>query len=448
MDLVSISLPGASNLRLMDLTFDLSSIGPEELAALHADLQQQHKKLVASNLKLDLTRGKPSPEQLDLSLPLLDLPGDGDYRAADGTDARNYGGLTGLAETREIWGEVFGVPAAQLIEGGNSSLALMHDALVNNVLFGTGDADSKPWQNIKFLCPVPGYDRHFTILEGLGIEMISVPLLPDGPDMTVVKELVAADASIKGMWCIPKYSNPTGTTYSDEVTAELAAMPTAAADFRIFWDNAYSVHHLTDEEVALADILTACANAGNPDRAYVFASTSKITTAGSGLSFFGSSAKNVAWYQKFMFRRTIGPDKINELRHARFLPDAASVKALMLAHRAIIGPKFELVLSILDKHLSGTETATWTSPKGGYFISLEVPDGCAARTVGLAKEAGIALTPAGATFPYGKDPRDSNIRLAPTFPSLPDLEKATEGLTVCVKLAAVEKALAGAPAAA
>ncbi len=409
---------------------------------MHAELEQQHQRLVAANLKLDLTRGKPAPEQLDLSLPLLDLPGEGDYKAADGTDARNYGGLTGLPEVRQIWGEVFGVPAGQLIEGGNSSLALMHDALVNNVLFGVGDADSEPWRQIKFLCPVPGYDRHFTILEGLGIEMISVPLHEDGPDMAIVKELVAADPSIKGIWCIPKYSNPTGSVFSAEVIAELASMSTAAADFRIFWDNAYSVHHLTEEEVGVADILAACEEAGNPDRAYVFASTSKITTAGSGLSFFGSSAKNVAWYQKFMFRRTIGPDKINELRHVRFLPDAASVKALMSQHRAIIAPKFELVLSILDKHLGGTETATWTTPKGGYFISLEVPDGCAARVVGLAKEAGIALTPAGATFPYGRDPRDSNIRLAPTFPSLSELAQATEGLAVCVKLAAVEKALA------
>ncbi|AZI58935.1 aminotransferase class I/II-fold pyridoxal phosphate-dependent enzyme [Nakamurella antarctica] len=426
----------------MDSTLDIAHASPEELAALHADLRAQHRDLVAANLSLDLTRGKPAPAQLDLSSALLDLPGDGNYRAPDGTDARNYGGLTGLPEVRAVWGEVFNVPGAQLIEGGNSSLALMHDVVVNAVLHGTGDGELA-WggQQISFLCPVPGYDRHFTILEGLGITMIPVPLLADGPDMTVVKDLVAADPQIKGIWCIPKYSNPSGSVYSDEVVAELASMPTAATDFRIFWDNAYAVHHLTEEAVELADILATCEAAGNPERAYIFGSTSKITLAGSGLSFFGGSAKNVAWLQKFLFCRTIGPDKINELRHLAFLPDAAAVTDLMARHRAVIAPKFDMMLRILAENLAGSGVATWTTPKGGYFISLEVPDGCASRVVALAKEAGIALTPAGATFPYGKDPKDSNIRLAPTFPSLADLEKATQGLTVCVLLGAVEKQL-------
>lgn len=398
----------------------------------------EHAELLAKGLALDLTRGKPSSAQLDLSAPMLALPGDGDYRAADGTDCRNYGVLQGLPELRALWGELLGVPAAQLISGGNSSLSLMHDAVVNAMLRGT--TDGPRWvdePSVAFLCPVPGYDRHFALCEQLGIDLITVPLTDSGPDMDVVKRLVAEDARIKGMWCVPTYSNPTGATYSDETVRELASMPTAAKDFRLFWDNAYAIHHLSDDEAVIPDVLSLCAEAGNPNRAFLFASTSKITTAGSGVCFFGSSVANVAWMLAYLGKRTIGPDKVNELRHIRFLPDADSVRAHMRRHREIIQPKFELVLDILAETLTGI--ATWTVPAGGYFISLDVPDGCAARVVELAKQAGIALTPAGATFPYGKDPRDRNIRIAPTFPSIDEVEAATRGLGVCVRLAAAEK---------
>jgi DNA-binding transcriptional MocR family regulator len=403
-------------------------------------LREDHARLVAEGLSLDLTRGKPATAQLDLSAPLLDLPGTADYRGADGTDLRNYGGLLGLPELRAVWSELLGVPAAQLMAGDNSSLALMHDCVVNALL--TGTTDGPRWvdePSIAFLCPVPGYDRHFAICERYGIEMIPVPVTDDGPDLEAVKELVASDARIKGMWCVPTYSNPTGVTYSDETVRELASMPTAAPDFRLFWDNAYAIHHLTDDEVRIADVLTHAAEAGHPDRPFVFGSTSKITTAGSGVSFFGSSPANVQWLQGFLSKRTIGPDKINQLRHLRFLPDADSVRAHMRKHREIIRPKFDLVLSVLEEMLGGTGVATWTKPSGGYFISLDVPEGTARRVVELAKQAGIALTPAGATFPYGRDPQDRNIRLAPTFPAIDEVEAATRGLALCVLLAAAEK---------
>jgi DNA-binding transcriptional MocR family regulator len=414
------------------------TIPTEEQTTRLEHYRAEHAQLLAKGLALDLTRGKPSSAQLDLSAPMLALPGGGDYRAADGTDCRNYGVLQGLPELRALWGELLGVPAAQLISGGNSSLSLMHDCVVNAMLRGT--TDGPRWvdePSVAFLCPVPGYDRHFALCEQLGIDLITVPLTDGGPDMEVVKRLVAEDARIKGMWCVPTYSNPTGTTYSDETVRELASMPTAAKDFRLFWDNAYAIHHLTDDEAVLPDLLSLCAEAGHPNRPFLFASTSKITTAGSGVGFFGASVANVAWILAYLGKRTIGPDKLNELRHIRFLPDADSVRAHMRRHREIIRPKFDLVLGILAETLTGT--ATWTVPAGGYFISLDVPDGCAARVVELAKQAGIALTPAGATFPYGKDPQDRNIRIAPTFPSIDEVEAATRGLAVCVRLAAAEK---------
>ncbi len=433
----------SGNLRVMPaISIDVTTADRATLAALHESLTAEHQELVKKGLKLDLTRGKPSSAQLDLSAPLLALPGEGDYFAKDGTDCRNYGALTGIEEIREVWGQIFNIPTDQVIEGGNSSLALMHDCLVNFMFFGTGNG-AAPWAQTPggpaVLCPVPGYDRHFTILQGLGIRMITVPITADGPDLAVVKKLVAEDESIKGIWAMPSYSNPTGTLYSVEVARELAEMPTVAADFRILWDNAYAVHHLTDAEPAIPDILRLTAAAGNPDRVVLFGSTSKITSAGSGLSFFGGSPQNVEWLKKFLFRRTIGPDKINELRHFRFLPDYLSVQALMRRHREIIAPKFAKVLQILDANLSGTGTAIWTTPTGGYFISLDVLAGTASRVVALAKQAGIALTPAGATFPHGKDPQDRNIRIAPTFPSLSDVAAATEGLVLCVLLAAVEQ---------
>ncbi|MFI7632606.1 aminotransferase class I/II-fold pyridoxal phosphate-dependent enzyme [Nonomuraea sp. NPDC049400] len=396
--------------------------------------QADYSALVQRGLSLDLTRGKPSPRQLDLSNDLLRLPTS--YRAADGTDGRNYGNLQGLAELRELFAPLVQVPAGQLVVGGNSSLALMHDTIVHALLTPVPGA-ARRWveePQVTFLCPVPGYDRHFTITERFGIKMVPVPMNADGPDMDVVESLVAADASVKGMWCVPKYSNPSGVTYSDETVRRLATMPTAAPDFRIFWDNAYAVHHLTDTPDELADLLTLAAEHGNADRVFVYASTSKVTLAGSGVSFFGSSPANVEWFLHNTAKQSIGPDKLNQLRHVEFLRDPAGVTAHMKRHAELIGPKFELVDKVLTERLG--DLGTWTSPRGGYFISLEVPH--AAEVVAKAKAAGIALTPAGATHPYGKDPGNRTIRLAPTFPGLDELEQAIEGLAVCVRLVAEE----------
>jgi DNA-binding transcriptional MocR family regulator len=406
------------------------------------DLTAAYEKLKASGLKLDLTRGKPSAEQLDLSNALLDLPGD-DYRASDGTDTRNYGGLTGLPELREIFAELLHVPVEQLVAEGNASLEIMHDTTVFALLNGTPDSP-RPWSKedeITFICPVPGYDRHFALTEKYGIKMVTVEMHEDGPDMAAVRELVK-DPTVKGMWVVPTYSNPSGSVVSEAVAAELAAMETAAPDFRLYWDNAYAVHHLTEERTKSADILGLCAASGNANRPYVFASTSKITFAGAGVAFFASSPANVEWYLANLGKRTIGPDKVNQLRHARYLQSPDEVMALMDRHRAILAPKFDAVLQILENRLGPHDVATWSVPKGGYFINLDVVDGTASRVVQLAKEAGIALTPAGSSFPYGKDPRDRNIRLAPSFPTIEELRAAMEGVATCVLLAAAEKSLA------
>ncbi|MGW0195021.1 aminotransferase class I/II-fold pyridoxal phosphate-dependent enzyme [Nonomuraea sp. NPDC003201] len=396
--------------------------------------QADYAALVQRGLSLDLTRGKPSPRQLDLSNDLLKLPTS--YRAADGTDGRNYGNLQGLTELRELFAPLVQVPAGQLVVGGNSSLALMHDTIVHALLTRVPGA-ARRWveePEVTFLCPVPGYDRHFTITERFGIKMVPVPMNAEGPDMDVVERLVAADASVKGIWCVPKYSNPSGVTYSDETVRRLAAMPAAAPDFRIFWDNAYAVHHLTDTPDELADLLTLAAEHGDADRVFVYASTSKVTLAGSGVSFFGSSPANVEWFLHNTGKQSIGPDKLNQLRHVEFLGDPAGVAAHMRRHAELIGPKFELVDKVLTERLGGL--GAWTSPAGGYFISLEVPH--AAEVVARAKAAGIALTPAGATHPYGKDAADRTIRIAPTFPGLDELEQAIEGLAVCARAAAEE----------
>ncbi|MFI7131844.1 aminotransferase class I/II-fold pyridoxal phosphate-dependent enzyme [Nonomuraea sp. NPDC050153] len=396
--------------------------------------QADYAALVQRGLSLDLTRGKPSPRQLDLSDDLLRLPTS--YRAADGTDGRNYGNLQGLTELRELFAPLVQVPAGQLVVGGNSSLALMHDTIVHALLTKVPGA-ARRWVEepaVTFLCPVPGYDRHFTITERFGIKMVPVPMNAEGPDMDVVERLVAADASVKGIWCVPKYSNPSGVTYSDETVRRLAAMPAAAPDFRIFWDNAYAVHHLTDSPAELADLLALAAGHGNADRVFVYASTSKVTLAGSGVSFFGSSPANVEWFLHNTGKQSIGPDKINQLRHVEFLRDPAGVAAHMRRHAELIGPKFELVDKVLTERLG--DLGTWTSPAGGYFVSLEVPH--AAEVVARAKAAGIALTPAGATHPYGKDEADRTIRIAPTFPEPDELEQAIEGLTVCARAVAEE----------
>ncbi len=408
--------------------------------ALLAKTRSDYDAFRAQGRKLDMTRGKPSPEQLDLSNGLLALPGNGDYQAESGEDARNYGGVQGLAEVRALFASVLGAPADRVIVGDNSSLAMMHDSIVWALLKGV-PGSSAPWSkesSIAFLCPVPGYDRHFAILEEYGIRAVPVPLTGQGPDMDVV-EKHAADPSVKGIWCVPKYANPTGEIYSVETAKRLASMKTGAADFRIFWDNAYVLHHLTEQKHEVTNIIEACEAAGNPDRAFVYASTSKMTLAGAGLAFFASSAANVKWYLVRAGKRTIGPDKLNQLRHVRFLRDIAGLHKLMDEHRRLIAPKFTAVLEALDARLSGTGAAHWSRPEGGYFVSVDVMDGTASRVVDLAKEAGLALTPAGATWPGGRDPHNANLRLAPTFPSLRDVKAAAEGIAICILLAGLEK---------
>lgn len=414
------------------------SMSPDHLRTIATDLAKQYEQLQAEGLSLDLTRGKPAPEQLDLSNELLSLPGD-DYRDSTGLDCRNYGGLAGLKDLRVMFGELLGVAPDLLLALGNSSLEVMHNLTVFGLLHGTPDSAAS-WSAqgpIKFLCPSPGYDRHFAITESYGITMIPVPMRPDGPDADVCAELVANDPSIKGMWVVPTYSNPTGATFSEETTRKLLEMP-AADDFRIFWDNAYAVHTLVDNAPDPLPVLDWAAQAGHPNRVYVLGSTSKITFAGSGVSFFASSRENIDWFSSNLATTTIGPDKVNQLRHLKFFGDADGVRAHMARHRDILVPKFAAVLEILDARLSESKVASWTEPEGGYFISLDVLDGAAARTIELAKQAGIALTAAGSTFPYKKDPHDRNIRLAPTFPQIDELKAAMDGVATCVLLASTE----------
>ncbi len=423
------------------------SLSPDELQLRHDELWRDYAELQGKKLTLDLTRGKPSSAQLDLSNALLELPGDGNYRDDEGTDTRNYGGQHGLPALRAIFGELLGIPVPNLVAGNNASLELMHDAVVFSMLYGGVDSP-RPWVRepaVKFLCPSPGYDRHFAITESLGIEMIAVPMREDGPDVDLVEELVAADPAIKGMWCVPVYANPTGAVYSWEVVRRLVQMRTAATDFRLFWDNAYPVHTLTPEFPRQVDVLSLAAAAGHPNRPYVFASTSKITFAGAGVSFFGGSLGNIAWYLQHSGKKSIGPDKVNQLRHLRFLRDADGVRRHMLLHQQLLAPKFALVLDILERRLADSKTASWTEPQGGYFISLDVLPGTAKRTVALAKDAGIAVTEAGASFPYRKDPDDTNIRIAPSFPPLSDLTDAIDGLATCALLAATEAMLGSGP---
>jgi DNA-binding transcriptional MocR family regulator len=390
-----------------------------------------------------MTRGKPSTEQLDLAAGLFTVLEPGDTKSADGTDTRNYGGLDGIAEMKAIFAEMLETTPAQVIVGGNSSLTMMHDAIVRALLHGVGS--EAPWTRgkIKFLCPSPGYDRHFAICEHHGIELVVVDIDGHGPDMDRVESLVA-DASVKGMWCVPKYSNPTGTTYSDDVVRRLASMKTAAPDFRLFWDNAYAVHHLYAEGDPLLDVMAACADAGHPDRPLVFASTSKISFAGAGIAVMASSPANIAEAKKHLAFQTIGPDKINQLRHVRFFGNYAGILSHMQKHAEILRPKFEAVARIFQQNLGGKGVATWTTPRGGYFISLDTMmgprgDGCASEVVKLADQAGVKLTGAGATFPYGRDPRNRNIRIAPSLPPLAQVESAMEVVSACVLLAAARK---------
>ena len=401
--------------------------------------QNAYHAFQSRGLKLNLTRGKPAPAQLELSAELLTLSGH--WHSADGTDCRNYGGLQGLPEARRLFAGMLGASPDQVVVANNSSLALMHDTIVYSLLKGTCDS-AAPWSrqgDIAFLCPVPGYDRHFRICADYGIRMLPVALREDGPDMDEVERLVAQDASIKGIWCVPKYSNPTGAVYSDQVIERLAAMKTAAPDFRLYWDNAYAVHHLTQERVAIANVLDLCARHGHRNRPLVFASTSKITLAGAGLALFAASNENVKWLLARLTPRTIGPDKLNQLRHVMFLKDEDGILRLMDKHRALLAPKFQAVLEVFETRLAGLPGVSWTRPKGGYFITLEVPQGCARRVVALAGQAGIELTPAGATHPDGNDSEDRTIRIAPSFPDLPEIVQAAEGVALCVMMAAAEK---------
>ncbi|MBN3857591.1 aminotransferase class I/II-fold pyridoxal phosphate-dependent enzyme [Paraburkholderia sp. Ac-20340] len=398
-------------------------------------------------MRLDMSRGKPAPEQLDLSQALIDEAGKAGYRAADGFDCRNYGLLLGLPEARELGGELLGVAAAQVVAAGNSSLELMHDAmafaLLHGVPQGEQGADAQrgtPWRaqgDIAFLCPAPGYDRHFAICEALGVRMIAVPMRDDGPDMDIVEARVREDASIKGMWCMPLYSNPTGAIYADEVVQRLAAMPTAAPDFRLFWDDAYRFHHLGDAAHTTLDVMAASAAAGHADRVLMFASLSKVTIAGGAMAWLAASPRNVAWWQRSVSARTIGPDKLNQLRHVRYLRDKATLEALMARHRALLAPKFAAVDEVFRARLAQVPGVHWNRPQGGYFISLFVPPGTARRTVELAGEAGLVLTPAGAAFPYGVDAQDSHLRIAPSFPSLDEVRLAAHGIALSV-LRAIE----------
>jgi DNA-binding transcriptional MocR family regulator len=420
---------------------NLEQLSPESVTTVSHQLQENYEAFKSRGLKLDLTRGKPSAAQLDLSSALLALPGTDDYIAEGAIDTRNYGGLQGLLEIRRLFAAIMGAEPERIVAANNSSLALMHDTIVYALLKGTCDSVT-PWSKqgeIAFVCPVPGYDRHFTICQDYGIRMIPVAIGEDGPDMDQVQRLVADDSTIKGMWCVPKYSNPTGTVYSDATVERLSAMKTAAPDFRLFWDNAYAVHHLTDEAIEIANILDLCAQHGNPNRAFVFASTSKITLPGSGVSLFAGSSDNVKWLLARLVPRTIGPDKINQLRHVRFLQEPSGILQLMKKQKSLLAPKFAKVHEIFSEKLANIPGVRWTQPKGGYFINLEVPHGCARRVIALAKEAGVVLTPAGATHPYGKDPDDSVIRIAPSFPALAEVAQAAEGVAICVLLAAAEK---------
>lgn len=419
-------------------------LSKEELLSLKAQLEKEFEEEKGKGLKLDMSRGKPSVSQLDMAMDFMDTLNSESYMKTEaGVDVRNYGIVDGIPEARKLMGDIMGVPADNVIVCGNGSLAIMYDTVSRSMTHGVGGCT--PWcklDKVKFLCPVPGYDRHFAITQHFGIEMINIPMSPQGPDMDMVEKLVAEDESIKGIWCVPKYSNPQGYSYSDETVRRFAALKPAAKDFRIFWDNAYSVHHLyEDRQDEILEILTECEKAGNPDMVYEFASTSKISFSGAGVAAIAASRDNLDFIKKSMTIQTIGYDKINQLRHVRYFKNFDGIKAHMRRHANIMRPKFEAVQQVLERELDGLQIGSWTNPNGGYFISFDAMEGCAKAIVAKCKEAGVTLTGAGATFPYGKDPMDSNIRIAPSFPTPEEMAQATDLFVLCVKLVSVEKLL-------
>ena len=422
----------------------LTEMSREQLSAFKAECEKEYEGYKAKGMKLDMSRGKPSSAQLDLSMDMLNVFTDAaSMKDCDGVDCRNYGGLTGIPDAKKLFGELLGVGTNEIIIGGNSSLTLMYDAVCRAWTHGVYGS-KKPWskcEKVKFLCPVPGYDRHFAITENFGIEMINVPLNSDGPDMDMVEKLVSEDESIKGIWCVPLYTNPDGFAYSDETVKRFANLSPKAEDFRIFWDNAYCVHHLTDTPDRILNILDECKKTGKEDMVFIFASTSKITFPGAGVAVMAASENNIKQITKLLAFQSISFDKVNQLRHVKFFKNVDGIMAHMEKHKAIIAPKFKLVLDMLDKELAELGILDWNKPNGGYFIAVNTLEGCAKRTVQLCKEAGVVMTGAGATFPYGKDPQDRNIRVAPTLPPLNELEDAMKVFCVSVKLAAAEKLL-------
>lgn len=416
----------------------------EELLALQAQLQAEYEDAKGKGLQLDMSRGKPAAAQLNLAGGMMEvLTADSDMKASNGFDVRNYGVLDGIPEAKQLMADMMGVKAENVVVCGNASLTIMYDTISRSMTHGV--LGSTPWcklDTVKFLCPAPGYDRHFAITQHFGIEMITIPMTPSGPDMDMVEKLVSEDASIKGIWCVPKYSNPQGYSYSDETVKRFAALKPAAEDFRIFWDNAYAIHHLyADKQDEILEILSECEKAGNADMVYEFCSTSKVSYAGAGIAAIASSKANLDWMKKSMTIQTIGYDKVNQLRHVRYYKDINGINAHMMKHADLLRPKFEAVLKVLDAELTGLGIGEWTRPNGGYFISFEAMEGCAKAIVAKCKEAGMVLTGAGATYPYGKDPKDSNIRIAPSFPTPEEMAVATDLFVLCVKLVSVEKLL-------
>lgn len=420
----------------------LTEMNKEELSAFRSECEKEYEGYKAKGMKLDMSRGKPSTEQLDLAMPMFDVfTNAASMLTADGIDCRNYGCLTGIHDAKVLFGDLLGVKEEELIIGGNSSLAMMYDAVSRAMTHGVYGSE-KPWgkyDKVKFLCPVPGYDRHFAICESFGIEMINIPMRSDGPDMDMIEKLVSEDETIKGIWCVPLYSNPDGIAYSDEVVKRFANLSPKAPDFRIFWDNAYCVHHLTDTPDKILNILDECKKTGKEDMVLIFASTSKISFSGAGVAIMAASVNNVEQITKLMGIQCISYDKINQLRHVKYFKNVDGIMEHMAKHRTIIAPKFKLVLDMLDAEIAELGVLEWNKPNGGYFISVNTLDGCAKRVVQLCKEAGVVLTSAGATFPYGKDPHDRNIRIAPTYPPLDELEAAMKIFCVSVKLASAEK---------